>query len=112
MRAWILAIVDSGSPYCLFRDDVAAAIGIRDITTGKPFEFGSVKRGITGTAYFHKIGLYVESDWKIDVLAGFSSTLSVAGLLGRYGFFDHFLVAFDHSGNPPVMEISKIDRPA
>jgi len=112
MRSPIFALVDSGSPYCLFRADVAAAIGIRDITTGKSHQIGSVKKGVRDTCYFHKVTLFIESDWKIDVLAGFSSSLSVGGLLGRFGFFDHFYVTFDHSANPPVIEISKIDRPS
>ncbi|HXZ26742.1 MAG TPA: hypothetical protein VEG08_01965, partial [Terriglobales bacterium] len=109
-RGHLMAIVDSGSPYCLFRADVATAIGIRDITTGIEGDIGSVKKGQGDTVYFHKIQLYIESDWRIDVMAGFTPNLSVAALLGRNGFFDQFLVTFDHSGSPPALEVSKIDR--
>jgi hypothetical protein len=96
----------------LFRDDIATAIGIRDITTGKSGDIGSVKRGVSDTCYFHKIKIYVEADWVIEVLAGFSARLSVPALLGRYGFFDHFLVTFDHTLNPPMLDITKLERPA
>ena len=109
MRRPLLAIVDSGSPYCLFRQDIATAIGIRDITTGTESEIGSVREGVMTTCYFHKIKLYVE-EWVIEVNAGFTAKLAVPALLGRYGFFDHFLVTFDHSANPPMLDISKIDR--
>jgi hypothetical protein len=107
-----LALVDTGSPYCLFHSDIAASIGIRDITSGISLEIGSVKKDVKDTAYFHKIKLQIEADWNIDVLAGFSARLSCHAILGRYGFFDHFLVTFDHSGSPPVIEITPISRPS
>jgi hypothetical protein len=110
MRSPLLAIVDSGSPYCLFREDIATAIGIRDITKGAvKSEIGSVRQGIKTDCYFHKIKIYVE-EWIVDVTAGFTPHLAVPALLGRYGFFDQFLVTFNHSGNPPMLDISKIDR--
>jgi len=111
LRSPILALVDTGSPYCLFHSEIATAIGIRDITTGKAHEIGSVKKNVKDTAYFHRVKLQIESDWNIEVFAGFSSSLSCRAILGRHGFFDHFLVTFDHSGNPPVIEITPISRP-
>jgi hypothetical protein len=89
-RAPVLAIVDTGSPYCIFRADIAAAIGIRDIKTGESGEIGSVKKGIKDKCYFHRIKLYIEAFAPIEVKAAFTENLSVAALLGRYGFFDHF----------------------
>jgi len=59
-------------------------------------------------ALFHKVKIYVESDWIIEVMVGFCKKLSVAGILGRNGFFDNFHVHFDHSSSPPVLEVSKI----
>jgi len=112
LRSPLLAIVDSGSWYCLFRSDIAESIGIRDITTGKSGPMRGVRKGMEDTFYFHQIQLYIESDWKIDVMAGFSPNLSVPALLGRNGFFDHFLVTFDHSADPPVIEVSRLGRPA
>jgi len=32
-------------------------------------------------------------------------------ILGRTGFFDRFLVTFDHSKTPHEFEITKIERP-
>jgi hypothetical protein len=110
LRSPVFALVDTGSPYCLFHADIAIGIGIRDITTGKARVMGSVKAGIKDTAYFHKIKLQIESDWNIDVYAGFSPNLSCRALLGRYGFLDHFVVTFDHSGSPPIIEITPITR--
>jgi hypothetical protein len=111
-RAPIFAIVDTGSPYCIFRSDQALAIGIRDITTGEMGEIGSVKKGVKDKCYFHKIKLYIETFGPIEIKAGFSENLSVPALLGRYGFFDHFFVRFDHSGNPPALELDRIERPS
>jgi hypothetical protein len=48
----------------------------------------------------------------IEVMAGFPLNLSVPALLGRHGFFDHFLVTFDHSTDPPMIEVVPIDRPS
>lgn len=110
MRAPLFAIVDSGSPYCFFHADIAAAIGIKDITTGKVREIGSVKAGVKDIMYFHRIKIQIESDWCIEIWAGFSPKLSCRAILGRYGFFDHFRVTFDHSGSPPAMEITPISR--
>jgi len=41
---------------------------------------------------------------------GFSEELSVAGTLGRTGFFDAFRVTFDHSEHPPILEINRIEH--
>jgi hypothetical protein len=54
--------------------------------------------------------LKIEGNWLIEVMAGFSSAMSVRAILGRNGFFDQFYVTFDHSGSPPVLDITKIDR--
>ena len=107
---WIMAIVDSGSPYCLFRADIALAIGIKNLTTGKAHEIGGVKKGAVDIYYFHNVKLFIEGNWVIEVMAGFSASLSVPALLGRNGFYDNFIVNFDHSASPPVMSISKIDK--
>jgi hypothetical protein len=112
LRSPVLALVDSGSAYCLFHSDIALPIGIRDISTGKPGEIGGVKAGVKDRVYFHNIKLQIASNWSIDVLAGFTPNLSCKALLGRYGFLDHFIVTFDHSGTSPELEITKIVRPS
>jgi len=109
-RAPIMAYVDSGSPFSLFRADLAGWIGINDITTGKPAEMGGIKAGARDMSYFHRIKLYIETEWLVEVWAGFSTSLSVAGLLGQNGFFDNFRVTLDHAVNPPSIEVTKIDK--
>lgn len=103
------AIVDSGSQCCLFRADVAEYLNI-DVKRGIEDTVGGLSQGMREPVYYHKIKLYIESDWIIDVTAGFVKKLSVAGILGRDGFFDNFRAKFDHSSNPPVLEVERIER--
>jgi hypothetical protein len=46
----------------------------------------------------------------IQIKAGFSPRLSVAGLLGRRGFFENFIIKFDPSATPPGFEILRLGR--
>jgi hypothetical protein len=101
------AVVDSGSPFCLFRADLGRQIGL-DIHKGVPQDIGGVVSGGSEPAYFQKVSLYIENNWVIEVHAGFMENLSVGGLLGRRGFFENFIVRFDHSSLPPVLEIDRI----
>jgi len=103
-------VVDSGSPCCLFKTDLADFLGI-DLKSGEVDSMGGVVQGITEPVYFHKVRIFVESDWVIEVKAGFMKKLSVNGILGRNGFFDKFQVRFDHSVTPHQFEITKIERP-
>jgi hypothetical protein len=104
------AVVDSGSPWCLFRGDVGAIIGIKDITKGRKYALGGVIAGTREPAYFHKVKIYIEADWVIECMAGFCQKLGVTGILGRSGFFDSFRVSFDHSGIDPALEIERVLR--
>ena len=104
------AVVDSGSPFCIFHAQFGELIGI-DITKGSQEEIGGIITGPKDPIYFHRIRLYVEADWVIDISAGFVKKLAVPGILGRTGFFDNFHVHFDHSELPPVLEIKKIEKP-
>ncbi len=103
------AIVDSGSPCCLFKADIADYLGI-SLTNGIEAKIGGISQGMSEPVYFHRIKIYIEIDWVIDVTAGFIKKLSVAGILGRNGFFDNFVVNFDHSSLPPVLEITKASK--
>ncbi len=84
------------------------AIGLK-IEKGKKAELYGVKKGLAITVYFHTVGLYVGSD-RITIPAGFTHELSAAGILGRRGFFDNFMVRFDPSASPPGFEIQRIYR--
>jgi hypothetical protein len=76
---------------------------------GSRGDLRGVVGGATGDVYYHKIKLCVGSGI-IGINAGFSENLSVAGLVGRHGFFEHFKVSFDPSNNPPGFELTRIHR--
>lgn len=102
------AIVDSGSPYCLFRAGVADFLGI-DLKKCPKSEIGGIIGGPKDFVYFHTVNLVIESNWTISVFAGFMKKLGTQAILGRVGFFDKFLVTFDHSKSPPEMDVNKIE---
>lgn len=107
----ILAFVDSGSPYTLFKYDVAALVGLDPAKN--PFfvdDLGGIIAGPREPVYFQKVALYFEAGWRIDVTAGFIKKLGCSGILGRNGFFDNFKVTFDHSTLPPAFELERIQR--
>ena len=106
----IPAIVDSGSQCCLFRAGLAEYLGI-DLKKGIEGTMGGLSHGMREPVFYHHVKLYVESDWVIDITAGFIKKLSVAGILGRNGFFDNFKVGFDQSLTPPIVEIERIEKP-
>jgi hypothetical protein len=89
---------------------LADYLGI-ELEKGEKGEIGGILTGSREPRYFHKVTLFVEDHWTFSVRAGFVRKLSVPGILGRDGFFDHFLVQFDHSGKPPVVHLEKIERP-
>jgi hypothetical protein len=103
----ILAVVDSGPPYCLFRTEIADFLHI-DLTNASKGSMGGVIGGPQDTTYFHRIRLQIENNWTIEVNGAFMKKLSVSAILGRNGFFDGFPVTFDHSKSPHEFEITKI----
>jgi hypothetical protein len=105
------AVVDSGSSACLFHADFLKPLGL-NLKDGIEDSLGGVGRQVFIPVYYHDISIRVGVDWRIGVRAGFSEELSIAGLLGRLGFFDAFRVTFDHSVHPPTFEIDKIEHKA
>ena len=103
------AVVDSGSPYCFFQSSVGEYLGIH-VESGIEDSVGGITKSSPEPVFFHRVQIYVESDWIIDVMAGFCKKLSVTAILGRNEFFDNFQLRFDHSGNPPMLEINRIER--
>ena len=89
--------------------DVGEYLGI-DIKKGIADTIGGLSQGMAEPVFYHKVNLYVESDWVVDITAGFVKKLSVAGILGRNGFFDNFKVRFDQSMHPPIVEIERIEK--
>jgi hypothetical protein len=107
----IFAFVDSGSPYCLFKWDVAILIGL-DPTKSPLFidSLGGIVEGPREPLYFHEVCIYLEAGHRIPLIAGFAKKMTAAGILGRNGFFDYFKVTFDHSGHPPAFVLDKITQ--
>ncbi len=98
------AIVDSGSPTCLFNVGVARAIGIADITSGEHSTIGGIVRGAEIDLYAHDVRLMIGAD-NFRMEAYFSEELAIPGLLGRIGFFDKYTITFDPSES--ALEITR-----
>ncbi len=102
------AVVDSGSPWCLFHASIGTRMKI-DVLKGIEMPLGGVVHGATCKAYFHRIKVCFPGNI-IEVTAGFSPSLSVGGILGRSGFFDNYTVTFDPCYNPPGIEIMRVGK--
>jgi hypothetical protein len=89
----IEALIDSGSTRCLFHADIGRFLGL-EIAAGAKEE----TLGISGvdTIYLHNIVLYIPGG-AVMIEAGFKENLPLAGLLGMQGFFEHFVITFDHN---------------
>jgi hypothetical protein len=72
-------------------------------------DLGGIVGGAVAPVYFHKIKILLGTE-QVTTMAGFSEQLSVAGLLGRRGFFENFTVKIDSSTNPPWFELERINR--
>ncbi len=92
----------------MFHAGFCNALGIR-MEEGIRSDLGGVVGGVSVPIYFHKIKILVGAQ-QLTTMAGFSEKLSVAGLLGRRGFFDDFIVKIDSSTSPPSFELDKINR--
>jgi len=84
-------MIDSGASRCIFHASIGEYLGL-------DLEKGPVEQtmGIAGSAsiHLHDVHLYAPGGI-IQVRAGFSADLPLAGLLGMKGFFDHFRILFD-----------------
>jgi hypothetical protein len=94
------AVIDSGASRCIFHASIGISIGLE-------IEKGVVEEtlGISGISrtYLHDISLYAPGGI-LNIRAGFSEDLPIAGLLGMNGFFDHFRVVFDPTGQRCELE--------
>ena len=90
----LFALVDSGADACLFPPDVAEILEI-DIKKGERADFVGIGSTKT-TFYFHEVEILL-GEYQVKTKVGFStSAIGVGGVLGQQGFFEHFLVSFDH----------------
>ena len=102
------ALIDSGSADTLFRSDIGRAIGLQ-IEHGVKGLVGGIVPGAKIEVCFHDVGLWVGAD-RIKIRAGFCDNLAVGAILGRRGFFEHFIITFDPSANPPGFDIQRLGR--
>ena len=105
---WFAAFVDSGSHCCLFDKSLATRLGL-DLEKGAR----DVVRGLADEAWievrFFEVTMIVAAE-AVVVPVGFCDLDPWPGLLGRAGFFEKFVVAFDHASDPPGMDIHRIHR--
>jgi hypothetical protein len=92
----------------MFHAGFCRSLGIT-LHDGIKSALGGIIGGKVVPIYFHKIKILVAGQ-QIEIMAGFSEQLSVAGLLGRRGFFENFIVRIDASSNPPSFDVEKIHR--
>jgi hypothetical protein len=91
-RIRVGALVDSGADWCLFPVSIGEQLKI-PVDQGKKMPFRGATA--TGMAYFHEVTLEIRG-WGYNCIVGFSSDLDVmGGILGQYGFFDHYEVNFN-----------------
>jgi hypothetical protein len=86
--------------HCLFHSDIGDFLGL-DVKTGRL----QMTNGIGGPeeTWMHDITLYIPGG-PVQITAGFKENLSVAGLLGIRGFFDHFKITFDSVAKECLLE--------
>jgi hypothetical protein len=84
-------IIDSGATNCLFHADIARRLGL--VLTSGARQWTNGIGGLEET-WLHDVMLHLPGG-PVRVTAGFKDNLSVAGLLGMRGFFEHFNVSFD-----------------
>lgn len=92
----------------MFHADIAKGHGL-NIESGEPGPLAGAVGGSKGIVYYHRVKLVVQGDI-ISIMAGFSPALSVAAILGRHEFFEHFVVTFDPCNKPPGLELTRIHR--
>jgi hypothetical protein len=70
---------------------IGRAIGL-EIEKGEPTQ----TLGVAGAAdlFLHDISIFIPGG-PVMARAGFSDNLPIAGLLGMFGFFEHFKIVFD-----------------
>ena len=92
----------------MFHAGFCRSLGIK-LEDGIQSDLGGVIGGQLRPMYFHKVKILVGGE-QFHTMVGFSEHLSVAGLLGRRGFFENSIVKIDSSTNSPHFELEKIHR--
>jgi len=97
----VLSYIDTGSQWCLYSNEFASALGIKDYrNTAEHFPIGGIGGSNENHAYFHDLDLLFFKDQRnpkrknaieIKTKIGFlEKQFSFGGILGVYGFLDRF----------------------
>lgn len=97
----VSALIDSGASFSIFRPEIAEYLDI-DIEKGKSLFLEGVGGRILG--YLHMIPVQV-GDTKFVCKIIFSREFTVSfNLVGRYNFFQQFLITFDETKRLLILE--------
>lgn len=103
-KAKLFSLVDSGADACLFPKGIADLLDI-DVKSGHRINFMGM--GAYSTPfYFREIEILL-GEYRVKTKVGFSTSqnIGVSGILGQQGFFDNFIISFDHKNG--FIEIKK-----
>lgn len=100
----VFALVDSGADACLFPSGLADRLGI-EVREGIRHDFVGIGASKT-PFYFHEVEILF-GKYQVKTKVGFSTSQNIGagGVLGQQGFFDHFIISFDHKNK--FLEIKK-----
>jgi hypothetical protein len=104
----IETILDTGADVTIFHAQIARGLGI-DIEKGIPYNLGGIASAVVMPGYIHNVRLLVAGE-SIETPVVFADHFATAGLLGQIGFFNHFVVTFDWTPDPPCFEVQRISR--
>lgn len=101
----LMLVADSGADYTIVSNEIAPLLGL-DLEAGERTSFCGTS-GQQQDAYVHGLDIVIQNAdnsvrYAADV-AFASLPRSVAGLLGRVGFFDRFVVTFNQPANQIIL---------
>ncbi len=102
------SIADTGAEHCVFDAEIADGLGI-PVRKGQQVAFSGIARGAETIGYLHAVTLTVAAQ-SYEAPIVFAYGLSITGILGQIGFFDHFIVTFDWTPHPPCFDVQRIPR--
>ena len=101
----LMLVADSGADYTIVSSEIAPLLGL-DLEAGERTSFCGTS-GQQQEAYVHRLDIVIhDAQNSVRYAAGVafaSLPRSVAGLLGRVGFFDRFVVTFNQPANQIIL---------
>lgn len=102
------SILDTGADHCIFDGQIGDELGIL-VKKGREVAFSGIAKGVETKGYLHTVTLTVAAQ-SYEAPIVFAYGISATGILGQIGFFDHFIVTFDWTPEPPCFDIQRIPR--